>query len=109
MDTIPYEDCNYIGGNGFQNQRFGNQHGRGGYSGFGQRSNFSGNQNSSDFTSKPSFQTPNQSNNSFTRNYGSSSYQAPPAQTEISELKAMIEQIDLNKPDEFYLISFLTN
>ena len=74
------EDCNYVGGTGFQNQRFGNQQGRGGYNNYAQKTFFSGNQNSAGYVPKNQYQKPFQSNNSsFTRNYGASSYQAPPA------------------------------
>ncbi|KAL1188094.1 hypothetical protein V5N11_003129 [Cardamine amara subsp. amara] len=87
------EDVNYVGGTGFQNQRYENNQNRSGYNNFGQRSNFSGNQNSTGYVSKPQYSKPFTSNNSSGWTYGSSSYQAPPAQTETSEMKAMLEQI----------------
>ncbi|MBW1279365.1 hypothetical protein KYD79_26615, partial [Escherichia coli] len=65
------KDCNYVGGAGFQGQRFGGQQGY----------------------QRNEFQKPFQSNN-YQRNYGSSSYQTPPAQSsESSEMKSMLEQL----------------
>ncbi|KAL1216048.1 hypothetical protein V5N11_029615 [Cardamine amara subsp. amara] len=70
-----------------------NNQNQGGYSNFGQRNNFSGNQNSTGYVSKPQYSKPFTSNNSYGRTYGSSSYQAPPAQTETSEIKAKLKQV----------------
>lgn len=42
-------------------------------------------------TQKPSFHKTFRSNNSFTRNYGSSTYQTPPATTQESMIESMLE------------------
>ena len=94
------EDCNYVGGSGFQGQRFGNQQGNrnyGGnnYSGNNQRSTFTGNQATPSYTKaqfqNTDYQKPYQS--SFTRNYGSSSYQTPPPKSSDNKTDSMLEQI----------------
>ncbi|XP_024015918.1 uncharacterized protein LOC112089174 [Eutrema salsugineum] len=86
-EALEEEDVNFINGAGFQGQRFGTQQGNMNYSGNNQRSTFTGNQNSSGYSSKPQYQT-SYSNNSFSRNYGS-----PPTQTSDNEVKSMLEQI----------------
>ncbi|XP_024009424.1 uncharacterized protein LOC112084506 [Eutrema salsugineum] len=68
-------------------QRFGSGKGNTNYNGSNQRSTFTGNQNSSGYSSKPQYQT-SYSNNRFSRNYGS-----PPTQTPDNEVKSMLEQI----------------
>ncbi|KAL1213772.1 hypothetical protein V5N11_009953 [Cardamine amara subsp. amara] len=92
-DECEEEDVNYIGETGFQNQRYGNNQNRGGYNNFGQRNTFTNGHNSSGYAYKPQYHKPFQSNNNFIRTYGSSSYQAPHAQPEQNEMKAMLEQI----------------
>ncbi|XP_024004828.1 uncharacterized protein LOC112081984 [Eutrema salsugineum] len=68
-------------------QRFGSGQGNTNYNGNNQRSTFTGNQNSSGYSSKPQYQT-SYSNNRFSRNYGSL-----PTQTPDNEVKSMLEQI----------------
>ncbi|XP_024016588.1 uncharacterized protein LOC112089948 [Eutrema salsugineum] len=68
-------------------QRFGSGQGNTNYNGNNQRSTFTGNQNSSGYSSKPQYQI-SYSNNRFSRNYGS-----PPTQTPDNEVKSMLEQI----------------
>ncbi|XP_024007319.1 uncharacterized protein LOC112083521 [Eutrema salsugineum] len=86
-EALEEEDDNFINGAGFQGQRFGIQPGNTNYNRNNQRSTFTGNQNSSGYSSKPQYQT-SYSNNSFSRNYGSS-----PPQTPDNEVKSMLEQI----------------
>ncbi|KAL1219712.1 hypothetical protein V5N11_032359 [Cardamine amara subsp. amara] len=58
---------NYVNGTGYQGQRYG-------------------------YTPRPEYEKTYPCS-SFTRNYGSSSYQAPPPKTDESEMKSMLEQI----------------
>ncbi|XP_024010235.1 uncharacterized protein LOC112085267 [Eutrema salsugineum] len=86
-EAFEEEDVNFINGAGFQGHRFGSGQGNTNYNGNNQRSTFTGNQNSSGYSSKPQYQT-SYSNNRFSRNYGSL-----PTQTPDNEVKSMLEQI----------------
>ncbi|XP_024014730.1 uncharacterized protein LOC112088564 [Eutrema salsugineum] len=86
-EALEEEDVNFINGAGFRGQRFGSGQGNTNHNGNNQRSTFTGNQNSSGYSSKPQYQT-SYSNNRFSRNYGS-----PPTQTPDNEVKSMLEQI----------------
>ncbi|XP_024016182.1 uncharacterized protein LOC112089667 [Eutrema salsugineum] len=88
-DEAEEEDINFVCGSGFQGQRFGNQQGNRSYSGNNQRSTFNSSQNLSGYTPKPQYQKP-YSNNSFSRNYSTSSAQP---QTPDNEMKSILEQI----------------
>ncbi|CAL9222780.1 unnamed protein product, partial [Arabidopsis halleri] len=71
VHNLLVEDVNYVGGRGFENQRFEHQQGYKGSNGNGPTS----------YTQKSQFQQPfqNSSSFSFTRNYDLASYQAPPS------------------------------
>ncbi|KAL1212234.1 hypothetical protein V5N11_030303 [Cardamine amara subsp. amara] len=87
------QDVNYVSGTGFQ--RFGNSQGNRGYNGGSPRGNYSGNPSSSNYTCNQTsqYKKPFQSGSSFTKNYGSSSYQNIPPPTPTSKMESMLEQL----------------
>ncbi|KAL1194513.1 hypothetical protein V5N11_010419 [Cardamine amara subsp. amara] len=87
------QDVNYVSGIGFQH--FGNSQGNRSYNGGSPRGNSSGNPSSSNYRGNQTsqYQKPFQSGSSFTKNYGSSSYQNIPPPTPTSKMESMLEKL----------------